>query len=499
MKWIGGLLTVGFLSLASPTSGATCESLSTFSQPHVTVTLAQTVGAGRFTPPNGGVGRDANQFATLRSFCRVAATLTPSSDSDIKIEVWLPASGWNGKLVAVGNGGWAGIISYDAMRTAVAAGYGTVSTDTGHVGGDAPVWMVGHPEKLLDFEERAVHEMTVTAKAVAAAYYGNAPKRSYFSGCSTGGRQALTAAQRYPLDYDGIIAGAAGNFAKRQPFTQIHMWQATHKDAASLLTEPQYTALHKAVVAKCDALDGVKDGVLENPRSCKFDPAVTSCKPGESSNCLTAPQVEAAKKIYAGASHAKTHELLYPGLELGSEMGWDEYVGVRPVDYAEQLFRYVVFKDEKWQPMSLNYDSDVATMDRTATGLNANDADLTKFFSRGGKLLMYHGWADPGIPPYNSVNYYQSVQRTTKNAHDSSRLFMIPGMGHCRGGDGTTSYDMVAAIDEWVDTKTAPNAIPASKIVDGKIVRTRPLCAYPAVATYKGSGSTDDAVNFVCK
>jgi feruloyl esterase len=487
------------LFAAAPVMGATCESLSTLSQPHVAVTLAQTVDAGKFTVPNGRAGRGANPFVNLPAFCRVAATLTPSSDSDIKIEVWLPASGWNGKLEAVGNGAWAGNISYPAMAAALAAGYGTVSTDTGHVGGNAN-FMVGHPEKLVDFEERAVHEMTVTAKAVAAAYYGSAPQKAYFNGCSTGGRQALTAAQRYPADFDAIVAGASANFAKRQTFGQIWLWQATHKDDASMLTAEKYAVLHKAVLAQCDALDGVTDGVLENPTKCTFDPSAVLCRNGDGPDCLTAPQVEAARKIYAGASNAKTHERLYPGLEPGSENGWNQSVAARPVGYAEDFFKYIVFKqNDKWDPKDLNYDTDVATTDRTATGLNAVDADLSKFAERGGKLLMYHGWSDPGIPPENSVNYYQSVLKATRSARDSVRLFMVPGMGHCGGGDGTSAFDMVAAVDKWVETKAAPMAIPASKMTDGKVVRTRPLCAYPAVAAYKGTGSTDDAANFSCR
>jgi feruloyl esterase len=341
--------------------------------------------------------------------------------------------------------------------------------------------------------------MTVTAKAVAAAYYGSAPQKAYFNGCSTGGRQALTAAQRYPLDFDAIVAGAPANFAKRQTFGQVWLWQATHKDDASLLTPEKYAVLHKAAVAQCDALDGVSDGVLENPTRCTFDPAVTLCKSGDGPDCLTAPQVEAARKIYAGASHAKTHELLYPGLQPGSENGWNMSVAARPVGYAEDFFKYVVFKDEKWDPKALNYDVDIVTTDKTPTGLNAVDANLSRFVEHGGKLLIYHGWSDPGIPPSNSVNYYQSVLKATRNARDSVRLFMVPGMAHCGGGDGTSTFDMVAAVDTWVGSKTAPSAIPARKMTDGKVVRTRPLCAYPAVATYKGTGSTDDAENFVCR
>jgi feruloyl esterase len=483
--------------VAAPAGAATCEGVSTVSQPHVAVTLAQIVAPGAFTAPGRG-GRGANVFASLPSFCRVAATLTPSADSDIKIEVWLPASGWNGKLEAVGNGAWAGNISYPAMATALAAGYAAVSTDTGHTGGDAK-FMVGHPEKLVDFEERAVHEMTVTAKAIAGAYYGSAPKQTYFNGCSTGGRQALTEAQRYPLDFDAIVAGAPANAVRRQTFGQIWLWQATHKDDASLLTPEKYAVLHKAALAQCDALDGVKDGVIENPLKCTFDPAVTLCKSGDGADCLTAPQVDAAKKIYAGASHAKTHQLLYPGLEPGSESGWNMSVAARPVSYAEDFFKYIVQNNPEWDPKSLNYDADVAAVDKVKTGLDATNADLSAFVAHGGKLLVYHGWSDPGIPPRNSVNYYDSVLKATRNARDGVRLFMVPGMAHCGGGDGTSTFDMIAAVDTWVETKAAPATIPASRVVDGQAVRTRPLCAYPAVATYKGSGSTDDAANFVCR
>ncbi len=490
-------LAIFFLLAAAPAMGAPCESLATFSQPHVAVTLAQAVGAKQFTPPAGRGGRGADALANLPAFCRVAATLTPSSDSDIRIEVWLPAGGWNTKLQAVGNGAWAGTISYPAMATALRAGYATVSTDTGHVGGNAN-FMVGHPEKLKDFEERAVHEMTVAAKAIAAAYYGSAPERAYFNGCSTGGRQALTEAQRYPRDFDAIVAGAPANFAKRQTFGQIWLWQATHADEASFISPDKFVVLHKAAVAQCDALDGVRDGVIENPATCKFDPAVALCRSGDGPDCLTLPQVEAARKIYAGASHAKTHELLYPGLEPGSELGWNMSVAARPVGYAEDFFKYVVFKDEKWDPRALNYDVDIATTDNTPTGLDAVDANLSPFVERGGKLLIYHGWSDPGIPPVNSVNYYRNVLKATKHARDAVRLFMVPGMNHCGGGDGTTSFDMVAAVDTWVATKKAPDAIPASTLGPAA-VRTRPLCAYPAVATYKGTGSTDEAANFVCK
>ncbi len=489
---------------ASAYAGGNCESMKSLSRPNTAITIAQTVAAGQFTPPAGRAGGRGgpSPFASLPAFCRVAATLTPSADSEIKIEVWLPAAGWNGKLEAVGNGAWAGSVSYPAMATALAAGYAATSTDTGHTGNNAD-FIVGHPEKLVDFEERSVHEMTTAAKAVVDAFYGKQPQRAYFNGCSTGGRQALTEAQRYPADYDAIVAGAPANSARRQTFGQIWLWQATHKDAASLLTPESYQVLHRAALDACDAKDGVKDGVIENPLSCKFDPGVTLCQDASGgANCLTAPQVEAARRIYAGASNARTHEPLYPGLEPGSELGWNMSVAAQPVGYATDFFKYIVFKDGKWEPSQLNFDSDVAAADKTATGLNAVDADLSRFIARGGKLLIYHGWADPGIPPRNAINYYQSVLASTPDktaVRESVRTFMVPGMAHCGGGDGTSTFDLVAAVDRWVETRVAPDRIVASRVVDGQAVRTRPLCAYPAVAVYSGAGSTDDASNFVCK
>ena len=265
----------------------------------------------------------------MPAFCRVAATLTPSSDSEIKIEVWLPESGWNGNLQSVGNGAWAGTISYPAMATALAAGYATASTDTGHTGGDPATFIPGHPEKAIDFAYRAVHEMTVAAKAIIRARYGNNPKYSYWNGCSTGGRQALTEAQRYAADFDGIIAGAAANLHHASSGLAGVERGSRHKDEASYIPPAKYAVLHAAVLEACDALDGVKDGVLENPTQCHFDPKALLCKDGDGPSCLTAPQVEAARQIYTGPadSHGKS---LFPGLEPGSETGWATLSGAQP-------------------------------------------------------------------------------------------------------------------------------------------------------------------------
>jgi len=297
--------------------GASCESVTTLNLPNVKVTAAAEVAPGAFVPPGapprgGGPGA---AFSGLPTFCRVAATLTPSSDSDIKIEVWLPTSGWNGKLQAVGNGAWTGSIAYPAMAEGLRRGYATTSTDTGHVGGSASFGM-GHPEKVTDFAYRSEHEMTVTAKAIINKFYGNAPKFSYWTGCSAGGRQAMKAAQMFPNDFDGIIAGSPGLDWSGRTAQAVRIAQALQKEEARI-TPAKAQVLHSAVVAACDALDGVKDGLIENPIACKFDPAVLVCKGGEEPACLTQAQADTAKLIYSPIVDAKTKREI-PGLAPGS-------------------------------------------------------------------------------------------------------------------------------------------------------------------------------------
>jgi feruloyl esterase len=359
--------------------------------------------------------------------------------------------------------------------------------------------MLDHPERLTDFADRAIHEMTVRGKAIVAAFYGNGPKFSYFNGCSTGGRQALTAAQRFPDDFDGIVAGAPAIYASHQTAGQIWIWQATHKDQASFLTPAKYQVLHEAVLNACDSLDGVKDGVLEDPTKCRFDPKVVQCKDADGPSCLTAAQVEAARKIYEGPRNPRGERVFSP-LFPGSELGWAASAGDAPVGYAIDFFRYVVFRDPKWDPMTLNYDGDLTRADKVGGSLTAIDSDLTSLLRRG-KLLMYTGWGDPGIPPGYIVDYYKDVlsKARSKNLQNSVRLFMVPGMGHCGGGEGTSTFDMLGALDQWVEHGKAPERIAASRIKDGAIDRTRPLCPYPQIASYQGTGSTDDAANFVCK
>ena len=484
----------------------TCESLATLALPDTTITLAKPEPAGTFTPPKP-VSFPGPPLDNLPAFCRVAAEIKPTKDSDIKFEVWMPASNWNGKFMGIGNGGWSGEIWYPFMGVALRRGYAAASTDTGHEGsaGDAS-FALGHPEKVIDFGYRAVHEMTVKAKAIIAAYYGDAPKHSYWNGCSSGGKQGLKEAQRFPRDYDGIIAGAPANFWTHLIVSGIWIADATRENPAGYIPKDKLPLLHKAVLNACDTLDGLKDGVLEDPRRCHFDPKVLQCKDTEGPDCLTAAQVEAARKIYAGPSNPQTGEQIFPGLERGSEGGWSFFVGGPEPRIVASHFKYLVFKNPNWDFRSLNFDSDVTLADKLDNGLiTATDPNLKEFFAQSGKLLLYHGWNDGGIAPQNTINYYNSVTGAmggSDKVQDSIRLFMAPGMDHCYGGDGPFAFDSIAPLEQWVEKGKAPDRIVAAHLPPGpapaKPDRTRPLCPYPQVAKYKGSGSTDDASNFVC-
>ncbi len=355
MRVLKSLLALTWVSL--PVMAAmSCESLTSLSLPDATITGAQNVAAGAFTLPANpdgrrGRGPGANPYKDLPAFCRVTATLKPTSDSDIKIEVWLPAADWNQKYEAVGNGGWAGVISYSALADALRDGYATSSTDTGHVGGSGS-FALGHPEKLADFGWRSQHEMTLKSKAIIAAFYGNNVRLSYWNGCSTGGRQGLKEAQRFPADYDGIIAGAPANR------TGLALWIAFAqlKDPASYVPPAKYPLIHQAVVAACDARDGLKDGLIQDPTKCKFDPKVIECKGADGADCLTAAQVETVRKSYTAATNPRTGQRLFPALTPGSELGWAVLGGPAPSPIILDQYKYVVFKNPEWDWRTYDFD-----------------------------------------------------------------------------------------------------------------------------------------------
>ena len=482
--------------------GDTCESLSKLALPDTTVTRAETVEAGAFPAPSAPPGQQAS-FKSLPAFCRIAAELKPTADSDIKIEVWMPSERWNGKFMGVGNGGWSGAIVYPALAMAVNRGYAAASTNTGHDGGDA-AFALGHPEKLADFGYRAVHEMTVKGKAIVAAFYSKVPERSYWNGCSSGGKQGLKEAQKFPRDYDGIVAGAPANYWTHLMIGDLWPAMATLANPAGFLPPAKLAIIHQAVLLACDNLDGVKDGLIEDPMNCHFDPGTLLCEDADTEGCLTAPQVESARKIYGGAKNPRTGKQIFPGMTPGSELVWGALAGgPEPFRIPVSHFRYVVSKNKNWDYKTLDFDKDVALADKLDNGLlNATDPNLKDFFARGGKLLMYHGWNDQLISPLNSVNYYNTVAHKmggVAKINDSFRLFMAPGMNHCGGGDGPSRIDPVRAMEGWVEQGKAPDKLLAAHPAAGNnIERTRPLCPFPQIAKYKGNGSIEDAANFVC-
>ena len=488
--------------IAADASAAPCDGLASLKLPNTAIRMARQVAAGAFEPPNGPLPPGPNPWADLPAFCRVAAMLTPSRDSDITIEVWLPSQNWNGKVQAVGNGAWNGFISYLAMADALRRGYAVSATDTGHAGPGASFGL-GHPEKVTDFASRAVHEMTVAAKAMVAAHYGTPAHRSYWVGCSAGGRQGLKAAQMFPADFDGIVAGAPGLDWSGRSAQAVRVVQAT-APPESRLTPAALQTLHAAVVTACDAHDGVTDGLIAKPAACTFDPATLVCKGGSANSaCLTAAQAATARLIYSPiASPASPREI--PGLARGSELGWtDRGWSLSARASGLDHFRYLVFADPKWDVSQFTLATDIARLSEgVQASIDARDANLKPFFDRGGKLLQYHGWSDPQITPLASVAYYERVAAANGGAakiDKSYRLFMAPGMAHCADGEGPSDFDELAALEAWVESGQAPDAILATQVRDGRVDRTRPLCPYPQVASYTGRGSLDAAANFVCK
>jgi feruloyl esterase len=506
---IGVLILVPSLGHGQTLSSQRCERLASLTLPNTAITMAEVNTSGTFVPSGVTTSPNAN-LTNLPPFCRVAATLRPSSGSDISIEVWMSLANWNGKFQGVGNGGFAGSITYTSgnggiergMAEALKRGYATASTDTGHTADAVPAFL-GHPEKLVDFGHRAVHEMTVAAKAIVAAFYGTGPKLSYWNGCSTGGRQGLMEAQRFPTDYDGIIAGAPANPQTRLAAWNIHVGQAALKNPANTIPPSKYPMIHRAVLNTCDALDGLADGLISEPDRCSVDFKALECKGEDSASCLTAAQLATAQTVTNPAVHSKTRETIFPGLALGSELGWTAKIGgPAPNSLGTDYFRYVVFKDPNWDWRTFDLETAVALADRIDNGItNATSPDLAAFTQRGGKLLLYHGWRDQNFSAQSTINYYRSVIDRTGSGRtaDSLRLFLVPGMGHCGGGEGLNAFDAVAALEEWVEQRQPPTRIVASRRTDGKVERTRPLCPYPQVARYTGTGSIDDAANFVCR
>jgi feruloyl esterase len=500
--------------LARPIAGATCAALANRALPNTTITAAQPVTNGSFTPAGGGA------ITGLPPFCRVAGTIAPTSESQIVFEVWMPLERWNGKFAGVGNGGFAGTVSYPQMADQLRRGYATASTNTGHEaapGLNMAKFAFDKPEQLIDFAYRAHHETAVKAKAFVEALYGKPSERAYFVGCSSGGYEGLMEAQRFPADYDGIVAGMPANNFTRLMAGDLDGILAVLQDPASVLSVNALGVLHRGAIAACDALDGVTDGVLEDPRRCKFDPATVVCSANQdAATCLTKPQADAAQRIYSGLKDPNTGAQLYPGLAPGSEPFWPHRDPANPFAIPVSHYRWLVFGDPNWDWKTFKftdpagYQAYLKAEAKYAPIMNATDPNLSAFRQRGGKLLQYHGWNDQLISPQNSIDYYESVlshfgagqksrAETVRDVQTFYRLYMAPGMAHCGGGTGPNTFDMQAALEQWVERGTAPAQITATRMVNGVADRVRPLCPYPQVATYTGKGDTNQAANFVCR
>jgi Tannase and feruloyl esterase len=471
---------------------------------------------------------DTVTVANLPAFCRVQGVSKPSADSDIRFEVWLPQpTSWNRKFLSTGEGGFAGQLNYQrngldgAMDELLRRGYATASTDTGHVSADQ-WWAIGHPEKMTDYLYRAKHVTTVAAKAIIAAYYGQAPSRSYFSSCSNGGRQGLIEAQRYPDDFDGLIIGAPWNFQSHSNAGFIWNAQALAAPEAAIPAE-KLPAITAAVVAACDKNDGLADGVIADPRRCTFDPRSLACSSGDNTSCLTPPQVAALQKIYDGPKNPRTGESVFPGFTKGSEAGWTNLV--RPTTASSGLLVYfsnLVYQNREWDLRSFNFDSDMAHTDQTIGRQgNATSTDYAAAIRRGVKIIQYHGWNDQTLQPEYSPQYYEELVKANGGLEQTQgfyRLFMVPGLNHCSGGIGASNFggvgqqippvrdaahDLQTALENWVERGTAPAQFIGTKFADNQaatrtVQYTRPVCLYPTVPRYKGTGDPNDAANFAC-
>jgi len=467
-------------------------------------------------------------FFHVPASCRVELEITPSADSHIRTAVWLPHEEWNGRLQGIGNGGFAGAIDKLSLLYALQQHTAAVATDTGHAAGDRDGrWALGHPEQKIDYGYRAIHESAVAAKRVIEAYYGRPPQHSYFGSCSNGGRQGLMEAQRYPDDYDGVLAGAPA----LNPTTGLPTWAWIQQQLdlpGSYIPKSKLPAIAAATLAACDARDGIKDGVIDDPRACGFDPAVLQCRAAEDDSCLTAPQVRALRAIYSGPDQA--HHGFEPGGELGGRGGWhDWFTGDKPrssiqYGYAQDFYRDLVYDDPDWSLDRFDLARDGAAMrQRLHQVLDAEDPDLERFVARGGKLILFHGWSDAALPPQTTVDYYEQVRASlgAARADDAVRLYMVPGLQHCIGGPGPNVFgglppggeadprsNISAALQLWVEQGRRPEAIVATKydsdlkplVAPDKAtpLRSRPLCPYPQVARWSGQGSTDTAQNFHC-
>ena len=460
------------------------------------------VAAGAFEAPKSK--RLQSRYKALPKFCRVTGSIAPTADSDIRFELWLPEpEKWNGKFMQTGNGGAAGSIDYNSMVDPLLRGYAVTNTDTGHVGGGGDFsWAAGQPEKWVDYQYRAVHELTRVGKALTSANFGKEPHKSYWLGCSTGGRQGLKEAQLYPDDYDAIIAGAPASNWVPLMTKSVLIQNSLGENGLGL---DKLAPLKEAALAACDSNDGVIDRVISNPGVCGFDPASLACTGDEDADCLTPTEVEAARRIYSGVVNTEG-ETLIPGTGPGSEPLWQVYK--RGFSIGESYYRHLIYNDPEWQSELFDMESALELAYRhDAGGTDAMDPDLSDFVKGGGKLIVYHGTTDGLIPYGNSVNYHESVIDTLgqQAVDDSVRLYLMPGMDHCSGGEGADTVDFIAAMEDWVEHGKAPAELRAerrkrekSQWAPARHALSRVVCPYPQVPQYEGPGDQNNAENFAC-
>ena len=508
------LLLGGFVIHAATAAAASCESLKSLVLPETTIESAQLVAAGAFTSPTpqrGRAGGPSSPFDDLPAFCRVTGVVKRQGDTDVKIEIWMPAQGWNGDFQPAASGFGGGTIGYGSreggMVQFLRSGAATGATNRGHDSGGPPRW------KSSDISSAAYHLMVDRGKKIVAAFYETAPTFTLMNECGgAGSRDALQLVQDWSGDLDLATAIGFTNWGTHHGIAQMWVYQATHKAPESFIPKSKYRIIHQAVLDACDAKDGVKDGIIEDPEHCKVDPSVLLCKNGDAPDCLTAGQVEAIRTIYSTPVHARTGAYLYGSMPPGGELGWEEMIGDTPYPFAVPFFRDQVFRDPTWDykshPVNFGGDVDVADSPENLP-INATNPDISKFIDRGGKLLLMGGWNDHTLGPGNNVHYYQAVvaklgERRVRNA---LRLFMVPGMDHCLGDaygpnaqfptDYSVHFDPIAAMKQWKATGKAPDQIVVT--TKGTEERKRLVCAYPNVSQYKGSGSPNDPTNFVCR
>jgi feruloyl esterase len=479
-----------------------CDQLTTVTLERATITSVTDVAAGLFKPAAGAdAGGPPPQAGApppqpIPQHCRVTLVLKPTADSNINVELWLPTENWNGRFLAVGNGGWAGAIQgYGDMQEALRRGYATAATDTGHsaADGQAGLFALGHPEKIVDFAYRALHDMTVKSKRLIDVFYAEPLDYSYYKGCSTGGRQGVMAAQRYPGDYDGIIAGALAN-------RHIHMHTAGAYRGMQLSRHPELAVseakaklVTDAVLKQCDTLG---EGFLNNPRQCSFDFATLACgASGSGDSCLTPGELTSVQTFYGGLKNSKG-ELIFSGQALGVPMPALASTNDGPNPFAFDSIRILGFQNANYDWRQFDLDRDMPRVDAAAGFVDAVDPDLRAFEAHGGKLVLYAGWRDTGITPENTILYYETVLKELGPQQDDwMRLFLVPGMGHCRGGPGVDSFDSLTALEQWREKDVAPAQMLATGRQSGL---ARPICAFPAYAKYDGSGDLKDAANWRC-